>query len=394
MAAGPFVLSTLSALSPLVVDEFDLSSTEYGAIATVGFIAGALFSSVFGRWFDRHSDRRLMLTVCVSSGGAILVLGTAQGYAWLMLAMLVAGAAQGLSTPVTNRIVALRLARRRALATGIKQSGVQLSQLLAGLSLPLLAPLIGWRGAMTVAATTALVGALMVAVLVPSSRQTVATARTRTSREPLPPLVWWMTAYSTTMGAGLQAFNVHIPLYAHSELGFDVQAAGLTTAVAGCVGVASRVLWSRVSDSIVSPARVLGLVACLSVCSAGLVVVSAVAKAPAVLWIACAIYGASGLASNAIAVLVLVRVVSFKALARGTAISMVGLFSGFAMGPVLFGVLADAFGYPTAMSVVVGIFALASVLMFTWSRTGRYELVREKLRTAVTSPSPAPVPDA
>ncbi|MCZ4150547.1 arabinose ABC transporter permease, partial [Escherichia coli] len=67
--------------------------------------------------------------------------------------------AQSFPNGVTNRILAQRVpSAQRITWTGIKQSGVQVSQLVGSVGFPLLAAFIGWHGA-------SLAGAVLAAVL-------------------------------------------------------------------------------------------------------------------------------------------------------------------------------------------------------------------------------------
>src|SRR5205807_3995272 len=96
----------------------------------------------------------------VASGVTIAVLAPGR---WVFLAgVAVAGAGYGAINPATNVLsTALVPRRRRALFLSIKQTGVTLGGLAAGLALPRLAQALGWRSAVSVAVAVLLGGALI-----------------------------------------------------------------------------------------------------------------------------------------------------------------------------------------------------------------------------------------
>src|SRR5699024_3615435 len=67
-------------------------------------------------------------------------------YWFLAIACILGGLCQSLANPVTNNILASRVSKgRRGLIMGLKQSGVPLSQFIAGLLLPAMATMTNWR---------------------------------------------------------------------------------------------------------------------------------------------------------------------------------------------------------------------------------------------------------
>ena len=152
MAVGPLALFALSALSPFVTTDLGLRPSQFGALATLSFAAATPRAWLLGRWLDRCSARGILFGVFSLSGLALLVTASAQSFGWLVVGVLITGVAMSVTNPVTNRLVSVQVADgQRGAVMGVKQSGVQLGQLLVGLALPSLAVLIGWRGA--VAAT-------------------------------------------------------------------------------------------------------------------------------------------------------------------------------------------------------------------------------------------------
>ncbi|GIG88624.1 hypothetical protein Pen02_35600 [Plantactinospora endophytica] len=135
MAVGPLTVYSLTALGPLVVADLGLSGARFGFLATLVFVVAALLSGVAGAAVDRFGTRAPLLAVYLTAGSALAALAVARSYEWLLVAVAVSGVAQSLANPVTNQLIAEQVPEgRRGALTGVKQGGVQLSQIFAGLA--------------------------------------------------------------------------------------------------------------------------------------------------------------------------------------------------------------------------------------------------------------------
>ncbi len=148
MAVGPLAVFALSALGPLVTTDLRLRPSQFGALATLAFAAAAPSAWLLGRWVDRFSARTITFGVFAGAGLSLLLTATATSFGWLVLGVVLTGIAMSVTNPVTNRLVSARVdAGQRGAVMGAKQSGVQLGQMVAGLTLPSMALLVGWRAA-------------------------------------------------------------------------------------------------------------------------------------------------------------------------------------------------------------------------------------------------------
>ncbi|WOP18875.1 MFS transporter [Raineyella sp. LH-20] len=359
MAAGPLLLYTLTAISPLVIDDLGLSEAQYGAIAAVTFGAAAVSALVLGGPTGRIGARTVMVAVSLGGAVGLGVLALAGSFAWVVVAAVVSGAAQALSNPATNRVVAALPAHRRGALIGWKQSGVQMAQLLAGVLAPAIAVLAGWRWAAAVGMVIALLAAATSLAIrperAPQSAAVAEGAGTWTS-------VATLTAYTFCMGFGLQATNAYLPLFAHRQLGFSVPTAGATAAVIGAVGVASRIVWARAAHRDGLRAHTLTLLALGAALGVGLGLAATVAGGWLV-WVGAAIFGAAALASNAVTMVALVRTVPPALLSAATGLLVTGMYVGFATGPLTFGLaLESGVAFPAAWLVPLLAFGLAAVI--------------------------------
>ncbi|MFH5823197.1 MFS transporter [Georgenia sp. AZ-5] len=364
MGIGPLLVYGLTAMSPLVISELSLSRTQFGSFATTAFLAAALSSGLVGGLVDRISERVTMYLLYGGSAVALWIAATAQNYAWMLVAVVVSGTVQALSNPVTNRLVAEYTGpAERGTLMGVKQSGVQMAQALAGLALPLLAVVAGWRGSLSAASVLALAGLALSARYIPRRRATDAPRTERGGgRATMPAVVWWLAAYALLSGCALQATNFYLPLYGYEALGLSMATAGLLAAVVGGVGLLARIGWGRAVGRLRSPRAALAVLAG----GAGLGVVAitlADAVGSGLVWAGAALFGATGLAANVVLMVTVLRTVPPALVGRASGAMAIGLYLGFAVGPVSFGGIVDATGdYRIGWLAAVALYVLTGLL--------------------------------
>ncbi len=372
MGIGPLVIYALSALAPAITQDLGISRTQLGALATASFLVTASLSVVSGGAIDRFPPRRVLVTLFLLGGASLAGIGLSPGYAALLIAVVLAGLTQALSNPVTNQAIATQLpAGQRGLTMGVKQSGVQLCQFIAGTSLPLLAVALGWRGATLTMPTVALVGLVLV-LLVLREPPTVdgPSPRGRRDRRPLPAGVWWLAAYSVLIGAGLQATNVYVPLYAFEAVGLSAVLAGATTGVLGGVGVVSRMGWGRFAERVATAHRPLAVLAVGGMLAATLL--NLAHAVPVLVWVGVVVHALTALAANVVTMMAVVRNVELPELGRASGVLALGLYLGFGIGPVAFGAVTDWTGtYAVGWTALTVVYLVAVVLTGVWARQER-----------------------
>lgn len=366
MGAGPLVLYAVTALAPLVVTELGLSRADLGTLAGVTFVTAAVCSIPGGRLVDRVNERVVTGGVLLGAVAALGLVAAAPGLGWLVVAAAVSGAAQSLSNPVTNRLVSAHApAHRLGLFVGVKQSGVQLGQLVAGALLPSIAVAVGWRAAVACLALVVLSGVAGVRRVLPvAGPRPPDSARTgqRVPRE-----VWWLLGYILLTAAAMQATNVYLPLFAHQRLGIPVTAAGLTAAVAGGTGVVARIGWSRLAQR---PAARRPLMLGLALAASGglaLLIAAETLALPWLVWPAVVVHGCTALGSNAVVMLTVIGLGGRSVGAASGALSF-GLYLGFASGPLAFGLAVDgrADFAPAWLAAAVAYLAAALLIALWW----------------------------
>ncbi len=391
MAVGPLLTHSLSAMSPLVIADLELTEAQFGLLATTTFFVAAVTAVRTGRWADRLAARTLLVVMFGGAALAMLLTAAAPGYAVLLAAMVLSGLGQVMANPATNRLIRLHVpAGRRASWLGIKQAGVQASQLVAGLTFPALGLLLGWRTAVLVA-----VGAVLLLLVhgwwtvpdnhpgTPVARPSRTTSpsgtttpfRSRTAgaaaRPPMPGAVRAYAAAAALTGLGAQAANVYLPLYAHRELGLDVVAAGATVSVSALVGIASRVLWARVMDRPGADGFVLlAGMALGAAASAVLLVLAPLHPGLAwAVWPAAVLHGGAALAVSVVVMSAAMRAVPADRVGASTGVVTMGLYAGFCAGPLVLGGLLQltgsfAVGWGVVLVCYLACAALAVLVRF------------------------------
>nr|WSW42218.1 MFS transporter [Streptomyces sp. NBC_01001] len=369
MAFSMLQLFLLGALGPRLVGELGVSPTALGLTTTIGFGAAAVLSPVGGRMVDRTGPRRSLVVLLLVSAAALGLIGAAPGPGFLLAAVALGGLPQALANPATNKaILAAVPPARRGPVTGMKQSGVQLGAFAAGLPLAALAGGIGWRGAVWTASAAAALAALWAHRALPADPP----AKAPPPRSSLMPrgAIAWLAVFSLFLGCGIASVNTYVALFGAQQLGMGPTAAAALVAVLGVAGIAGRVGWSKAAR----PGRaewLPGLLAAGAVLAAGLL--AAALYVQPLVWVAAVAVGVFAVSGNAVSmVLVMQRAAAGRA-GQDSALVAAGFFAGFAVGPPLFGVLAEAGRYGPGWLLVAAEFAVAGAVATTWA-------VRERRR--------------
>jgi MFS family permease len=399
MGVGPLLIYGLSATSSLVIDSLQITPGQFGLLAAVCFLAAGVSSGMFGRFSDRMRGRTQICLIFGGAAAAMVLVAVSGNFLWLVVAVVLSGAAQALSNPATNRLVMDHVpAHKRAGWIGVKQSGVQGSQFLAGIAFPAVALVTGWRGVAGLSCALALVLLIVAWRLIPTSARPASTgpdspdspdspAAVRSAapspdavqagratspgaagtakggKVRLPGTVWVYAAYALLSGFGIQATNVYLPLFSQREVGFSLVLGGLTAAVAGVVGVASRIVWGQ---RIVGKGNSFTLLVTLGLgaaAGAALLLAAGLTQSGVLLWCGVLLHGAMGLAINVVVMAGMMRDVPPGKVGAASGRVAVGLYLGFAAGPLAMGGLLTAFnGFMAGWCVVMAAYLACALL--------------------------------
>ncbi len=360
MAASALMQFALGVLAPFITAEFNITRTAFGSATSVLFLSGLVVSLTAARLVERWGDVRLLRVLHAAVITAFLVVALAPSWEWVLVGVVVMGLPLGVGNPVTNALIVHRVdAPVQGTAIGIKQSGVQVGALIAGLSAPALAAATTWRIAAAALSATAFVGLALSARLKESPRPPKPMSHAAERHRHLPPLAWYLTVYAVFMGWGVSAIVAFLPLYAFEDLGMPAHLAGLLTGAIGFLGALSRVAIGILANTAQRLGRWLIVLAGAAAVSTPLLL--AAARLPHLVWIAVIGLGAGAIAWQSPAMLTLVRLEN--QIARSSGLVMAGFFTGMLTGPLAFGRLADETGtYAVSWLAVTAAFVLATVL--------------------------------
>ncbi len=340
LAATAFAISAIGVLAPKLAAAFHLSRGGIGLVTALVFLGAAVGSWPAGRLTDRTDPARVLGVALTVFAGAIALAALAPDRAVLMLAAMLAGVAYGGVNPPTNVVVAGRLARRLGFFLSVKQSGVPLGGLLAGVVLPPVALAFGWRSAVGL-------GAVLCAV-VAAATPLLHNARTLTAGEDRPGRVAASRREMAALGAfgfamaGTQwAFLTYLVLFLTEQFHFRLAVAGLALALAQGLGACARLAWGWLSDVSGRRLAVLLVMAALQV-----VALELLAGTPnrALAWPLVALAGFTIVGWNGAYYALLAEIAGPAGVGRASGETLVLIFAGSVVCPPLLGVLVDSLG--------------------------------------------------
>lgn len=359
MGAGPLFNYGISVSSALIIEDLGITAGQIGFIVTVVFAAAAVSSMWLGNLADKISVRAQMLLIFVGTAIALVVAAFAPSYWLLLVAAVLAGPAQAISNPTTNRVIirGVPLAKRTGWI-GVKQSGVQASQLFSGLFFPAVALALGWTGAALGGAVVCVLLWLVSLKYVPSPAQLArqnaqteveppevtvdtGTMSTVSTKDKLPTVVYFFAAIAMLSGMGMQATNVYLPLFAVQELDFSLVLGGVATAVSGIIGVVSRIAWSRRMQAGAEPSRLLMIISAGALLGVVAFASASLWQLPTLLWVGAALHGVTVFGANVVINAGLLRVVPSHKIGAASGLNSMGMYTGFAVGPLIMGLLHD-----------------------------------------------------
>lgn len=360
MGVGSYPLFAVSALAPMVTADLGISRTQLGTVSALAFAIAAVGAVTGGMVINRRTARAVLVVLYLAGAAACVAVAAADSYVELLVAAAIAGISMSASNPITNHLIAERLpAGRRGTLMGVKQSGVQVAQLMAGALLPTAAALWHWRGAVAVSVVVPLLG--LAAAILLFRPLPVATSPTQPAprRERLDPVVWRLSGYALLLGTAVQATSTYLTLYAYERVGLSVAVAGLAIAVIGLVGTIARVVWGRWAGERRADGLGLVVIAVLSAV-AMLALLSAAHVGAFALWVGTVLFGASGVAANVVVMVAVMRRSGPRQTAQASGVVGGGLYLGFMLGPPAFGALVDALDSYDAAWVGLAVLCVAA----------------------------------
>ncbi|WP_292916393.1 CynX/NimT family MFS transporter [Nitrosomonas sp.] len=359
MTLPMLILYATSTLGLLLSSDLGFEATSLGYLIMSSFGLAAVLSLYAGRTVDCYGSRQALLILFCAVAMAFSVIAVAVDFYSLLLAAAMCGIAQALSNPVTNSLIAQQISpQKKAWVVGLKQSGVQLAALIAGLALPAIALQFGWRTAFAVIVPVALLFLLVTVFMIP--RQHVIANNSESFTRPNA-LLGWLMAIQFCVAISLSAFVTFLPTFA-TQHGMELLWADTLIAAFGVMGMLSRILLTPIGAKLKDESLLLFALIAVAACTM-ILMQQTDSHSHWRLWIGAVGMGFTAVATNAIAMSMLIRDAGFGAVTTSSSYVSVAFFSGFALGPPLYGMISNYFGNPRfGWGVMIGVLIIACTM--------------------------------
>ncbi len=355
---GLLPLLLVGALAVQLTGELGFGTAALGVVVAVFRSTSAVTAPFLGRAADRlGASTSLRVAGTATAVTCIGVATTASSWGTLLPWMILGGATIGLAQPAANRLIVTGVpARRRGMAFGVKQTSAPGASTLAGLSVPAIALTVGWRYAFVLSAVLAVVMVLSVR----RSSDGPAPGNRLTSRPPPIQDRMSLAVFGLAFGLANAANSVMLAFYVDAavDAGTSASLAGAVLAFASIAAIAIRLTTGIASDRMHSGH--LHLCAYLMLAGAvGLGLLST--QQPGLMGVGLIIGLSGAWGVHAVFWFVLMNAYSET---PGTATGLVATMghTGGALGPLLFGVVAQQVAYRVAWGIG-SVFAVAAAIM-------------------------------
>jgi predicted MFS family arabinose efflux permease len=339
--------------APLLLQRLELTAAAVGLFVALVYL-GAMVATQVGAHVVRRVGpiRASQIALLVSACGLLLI--STPSVPLAALGAWVVGLGYGPITPASSQMLSRTTdARHYALVFSIKQTGVPLGGVIAGLMVPPLVLAGGAVGALWgVAALCALAAFSATPLAGELDRERDAGSPWPRPAQMLAP-VRFVATHPVLRSVAMVSFvfsmvQVSLTSYMVSlltgELRWPLAAAGAALAVSQVAGVVGRIAWGFVADRWLGPRRMLlGLALGMTVCALLTPLLDASSPVPLVLFLL-VMFGATAVGWNGVYLATVARLVPQAEAGMATAGTLFFTFFGVVIGPPLFGAAGTALG--------------------------------------------------
>ena len=359
-------------LGPQIAPDLGFSTLALGYYVAVLYGSAILSGTLGGDLVLRYGPIRISQVSLFGCTLGMVLLAT--GVAWLApVSAVVIGLAYGPTTPASSHMLAISTPpERRNLVFSIKQTGVPIGGMLAGLCGPTLAAWLGWRGALVVVALAALACSALVQPMrrphdderEPRHHLGVAAltgvAATLRNSAPLRTLALASLCFTVVQ----LSFMTYLVSYLHESFGYTLVAAGLLLSLGQVAGVVGRIAWGLVADGGLGAVRMVVLLA-IGMAVGSLALGLLAPDSSAALVGVVVLLGACALGWNGTFLSEVARQAPTGGAGRATSAILTCTYGGVVVGPPLFALIASSTGsYGAGFAALALAPALAAMLLF------------------------------
>lgn len=362
-AAGSIVSQGIYILVPFWREAFGITLASASLAVTVmnGVQIATMYG--FGRAIDTYGERKVvglaMLGMAAAMASAAIFADT---LIMLLICMAFLGGTYSAVQPGgTRAIMRWFPPNRRGIATGFRQAAVPFGTMIAAAVLPYFAVHYGWHSAAWIGAGVSLFGACLFWGLY---REGNSVASKSAAPLPLKILIrtvgkeanfWPVLRLGIAMSAFQFTFTAHVISYLVDHFGLNIVVASSLFAVTQFAGIPGRVLLPWFSDRFrpAKRAHSLGLISLMAT-GAALILVSLPVGVPLpVILSVLVILGLFGIGWFPLYLLEIAETAPKSSIASTVAFASTICLAAMALGPYLFGLIADQFSYMAAWSALI-----------------------------------------
>jgi len=374
-AINTWSMLAIAAVAPQVAAKLGVGAVLVGYQIALIYGVAAITSVFAGGWVARWGALRVCQISLVTS--ALGVGMAASGHLSLIVtASMVIGVGYGIINPASSHLLYSRTSPSdRSLVFSIKQTGVPLGGILAGIVTPMLSLIMGWQLAVLAVMPLALVLALAVQPLrhrwdADRSGKSVVSMRIAEGAVSIwsNPTLRALSLAAFMLAAIQLSLSGFVVAFAVTELTLGPVQAGSLLASVQVAGACSRLLLGWGADRLQDNGRILMLAGALSTLGCiGFFMLTPTTPLLAV-YAVTLLFGVGAIGWNGVFLAEVARQAEPGRIGAITGLAGVMTFAGVVVGPSLFVSLHEAFGSYGTAYLLFALPALASMAIVAWSR--------------------------
>jgi len=375
-------------MAPAIAADLGVGTESLGTYTAIVWCGALAVLFVAGQLSARFGALRVSQMCLFMCGAGLLLAGSvsAQGSApSLTLAVLAAtGAVMGLGygaeTPTSSQLLArVSPPRHQALIFSLKQTGVQIGGMLAGVVFPAMVAWVGWRH--TLLASGAVLLAATIPMELPRRRfepdpRTYAGGPAHTFAQAFMQMLrdWRVLRLAIASAAYVSAqicLGTFLVSYLVAERGTSLAFAGSILALSQAGGLIGRVGWGAIARRMLGARAVLTLIgAAIVVCAALLGTFGTTVPVP-VLALVCFVFGLTAAGWNGLHLAEVARLAPPGQVAQVIGATFILGMLGLILAPLAFGAIAAVSSYGTAYVAIGGLSVVGILVMAPVTRRWR-----------------------
>ncbi|CAM4021512.1 MFS transporter [Bacillus paramycoides] len=357
-------------------EEYSLTNMQSGLLVSVVSV-GSLFCMLFvGRLLDRYNEKLLISISSFLLGGSLLLTNTVNEFTGLLFVLLLAGAFYSVSQPGGSKVIIKWFSKEnRGLAMGIRQAGIPIGGMLAGVLIPFLTIKYNVAYAINIIACICIIGGFLFFIFYkePYVQEKVKEDRIKLSFGMQLKAVMCKKELYPIYITGICMISLQMVLVGHF-IKFLVMEQSITPILAGKVfsilffsGMIGRVVLAAVSDLLYKGNRStpLFIVVCISIGFILIFVISIHTITIGVLYGVSALLGFFSIGWFSLFMVEVAESASEESVGMTVSFALTLNQIAIIVAPVLFGYIVDEKGYTYAWLCIVVLLSISAVSLYS-----------------------------